>query len=193
MTPEREEKINRVLSQRQPDLTLVFENVWDPHNISAVLRTADAVGVMEVYVLYTQDVKRTKLGRRSSSSAKKWITPHYFYEIDACVQAIRTRYDKIYATQLSADAKSLYELDLTESVALVFGNESAGISQELTRLCDGNFIIPMHGMVQSLNISVACAVSLYEAQRQRNVKGFYEQSRLAQNDFEQLRTEWMNK
>lgn len=193
MTPEREAKIKRVLSQRQPDLTLIFENVWDPHNISAVLRTADAVGVMEVYVLYTQNVKSTKLGKRSSSSAKKWITPHYYYDVNECVQAVRKKYDRLYATHLATDSKSLYELDLTERVALVFGNESEGISKDLASLCDGNFIIPMHGMVQSLNISVACAVSLYEAQRQRALKGFYDNPRLPENELELLTQEWMQK
>lgn len=193
MTPEREEKIKRVAAHRQPDLTLIFENVWDPHNISAVLRTADAVGVMEVYVLYTQKVKATKLGKRSSSSAKKWITPQYYYDVNECVQAVRKKYDKLYATHLAANAKSLYELDLTERVALVFGNESEGISNELMSLCDGNFIIPMHGMVQSLNISVACAVSLYEAQRQRALKGFYDTPRLPDNLMESLISEWKQK
>jgi tRNA (guanosine-2'-O-)-methyltransferase len=193
MTPERIEKIKRVLAHRQPDLTLIFENVWDPHNISAVLRTADAVGVMEVYVLYTQQVKSTKLGRRSSSSAKKWIVPHYFYDVKACVEAVRKKYDKLYATYLSGDSKSLYDLDLTESVALVFGNESEGISKELCELCDGNFIIPMYGMVQSLNISVACAVSLYEAQRQRAIKGYYNKTRIAESELDTLTKEWMQK
>ncbi len=193
MTPEREEKIKRVLAHRQPDLTLVFENVWDPHNISAVLRTADAVGVMEVYVLYTQNVKSTKLGRRSSSSAKKWITPQYFYDVEECVKAVRSKYNKLYATHLATDSRSLYDLDLTDSVALIFGNESEGISKELAAHCDGNFIIPMHGMVQSLNISVACAVSLYEAQRQRSLKGFYNSARIPEGQMQQLTEEWMQK
>jgi tRNA (guanosine-2'-O-)-methyltransferase len=193
MTPERESKIKRVLAHRQPDLTLVFENVWDPHNISAVLRTADAVGVMEVFVLYTQNVKSTKLGRKSSSSAKKWITPRYFYDVDECVRAVRNNYNKLYATHLADNSTSLYNLDLTESVALVFGNESEGISAELCSRCDGNFIIPMHGMVQSLNISVACAVSLYEAQRQRALKGFYDTTRIPEQQMHRLIDEWMQK
>ncbi len=193
MTPEREKIIDKVLQHRQPDITLIFENVWDPHNISAVLRTADAIGIMEVYVLYTQDVRKTKLGKRSSSSAKKWITPFYYYDINECISAVRKKYNKIYATHLSIDAHSLYDLDLTESVALVFGNESEGVSKELVSLCDDNFIIPMHGMVQSLNISVACAVSLYEAQRQRMLKGYYEKARLSPSVLDSLKNEWMRK
>ena len=97
MTPERERKINDVLSKRQPDFTLIFENVWDPHNISAVLRTADAVGITEVHIIYTQTRTLTKLGKRSSSSAKKWMQPNYYNSVEECFTAVRKKYDKIYS------------------------------------------------------------------------------------------------
>jgi len=193
MTEERAQKMKSVLTRRQVDLTIIFENVWDPHNISAVIRSADAVGIEEVYIIYTQNRKSTKLGRRSSSSAKKWIDVNYYYDVKECFEAVRKKYDKIYCTHMNEDAKSLYNLDLTQKVALVFGNESEGVSKEALSLCDGNFLIPMMGMVQSLNISVACAVSVYEALRQRSNKGLYNESRMEKNKFEEKLKDWMMK
>jgi len=196
MTPERASKIQRVLQRRQPDFTVVFENVWDPHNISAVLRTADSVGIFEVFVIYTQNRVSTqlgKIGKKSSSSAIKWLKVNYFFSVEECFAEVRKRYDKIYSTHLATDSKSLYELDLTERVALVFGNEKDGVSTKALELSDGNFIIPQVGMIQSLNISVACAVSLYEGMRQRLQKDFYQQQRLDATAFEQTQTAWVDR
>lgn len=190
MTPEREKRLTDVLVKRQPNLTVVLENVFDPHNISAVMRTCDAVGIQEIYVLNTRIPRNKKWGARSSSSAAKWLTVHQFSDTEACFEALRKKYHKIYCTYLSQDAANLYTLNLTESVALVFGNEHAGISEELIHLCDGNFIIPQVGMIQSLNISVACAVTVYEAFRQKLQAGHYEQSSLPGELMQQLRQEW---
>jgi len=174
MTPERKAKIRRVLNHRQPDLAVVMENVHDPHNISAVMRTCDAVGIQDIYILNTKISRHAKFGKKSSASAAGWLSIHHFEDTEACFDALKQRYDKIFATHLGEQSHSLYELNLTESVALLFGNEHAGVSEEALRFCDGNFIIPQVGMVQSLNISVACAVTLYEAFRQRQVKGYYD-------------------
>lgn len=190
MTPEREKRLTDVLVKRQPNLTVVLENVFDPHNISAVMRTCDAVGIQEIYVLNTRIPRHKKWGARSSSSAAKWLTVHQFSDTEACFEALRKKYHKIYCTHLSQDAANIYTLNLTESVALVFGNEHAGISEELIHLCDGNFIIPQVGMIQSLNISVACAVTVYEAFRQKLQAGHYEQSSLPDELMQQLRQEW---
>ncbi len=190
MTPEREKRLTDVLVKRQPNLTVVLENVFDPHNISAVMRTCDAVGIQEIYVLNTRIPRHKKWGARSSSSAAKWLTVHQFSDTEACFEALRKKYHKIYCTHLSQDAANLYTLNLTESVALVFGNEHAGISEELIHLCDGNFIIPQVGMIQSLNISVACAVTVYEAFRQKLQAGHYEQASLPGELMQQLRQEW---
>lgn len=173
MTPERKERITYALNRRQPGLTVVMENVHDPHNISAVMRTCDAVGVQDIFILNTRIARHEKFGNKSSSGAKKWLTVYDFDNVADCVKAIKAKGAKIYATHLGEQAHSLYELDLTQPVALVFGNEHAGVSEELLAHCDGNFIIPQVGMVKSLNISVACAVTLYEAYRQRDLKGNY--------------------
>ena len=173
MTPQREQKIQHVLSNRQPDLTVVFENIDDPHNISACLRSCDAVGVSEVYILSTNDKKQSKLGKKSSASASKWLTIHHFFKVDDCFSEVRKKYSRIYSTLLTPSSVNLYEVNFKQSIALVFGNEHDGVSKEAASKCDGNFIIPQVGMIQSLNISVACAVTLYEAFRQRSLSGYY--------------------
>ena len=190
MTPERSDRLNAVLSKRQLNLTVVLENVADPHNISAVMRTCDAVGIQEIYILNTVIPRHKKWGSKSSSSASKWLTVHQFNEVSTCFQELRKRYKKIYTTHLSSDASDLYELDLTEDVALVFGNEHSGVSEELIALADGNFIIPQVGIIKSLNISVACAVSVYEAFRQKTLAGHYDKPQITGNELLQLKETW---
>ena len=190
MTPERTKRLNDVLSKRQPGLTLLLENVHDPHNISAVMRTCDAVGIQDIYILNTHIPKHKKWGARSSSSAAKWLSVHQFTDIKECFAELRKNFDKIYTTHLSTDAVGMHELDLTQKVALVFGNEHDGVSEETIALSDGNFIIPQVGIIQSLNISVACAVTLYEAFRQRKAAGQYDETQLEQARLRTLQTEW---
>lgn len=181
MTPERKQRIETVLSKRQTNITVVLENVFDPHNISAVMRTCDAVGIQEIYILNTIIPRHKKWGAKSSSSASKWLTVHQFQDVDACFEALKKNYDKIYITHLANDAVSLYDLNLTERVALVFGNEHSGVSDSLIARADGNFIIPQVGIIKSLNISVACAVSIYEAYRQKQNAGHYDGQQIPQH------------
>jgi tRNA (guanosine-2'-O-)-methyltransferase len=190
MTTEREERINTVLTKRQPNLTIVLENVSDPHNISAVMRTADAVGIQDIYILNTKIGAHEMWSAKASSSAMNWLTIHQFTNTKDCFDALRKNFQKIYTTHLSADAVGLYELDLTQSVALVFGNEHDGCSEEIIQLADGNFIIPQVGMIKSLNISVACAVSLYEAYRQKNAAGHYDTAQLDKLVINELMDKW---
>lgn len=190
MTPERLSRLTGVLEKRQPDLTVILENVSDPHNISAVMRTCDAVGIQDIYILNTRIPRHKKWGTKSSSSAQKWLTVHQFTDADECFTEVRKHFTKVYATHLAADAVDLYELDLTDKIALVFGNEHSGVSEEILKHCDGNFIIPQVGMIKSLNISVACAVSLYEAFRQKRQKGHYSNPKLPGEQRENLSKEW---
>jgi tRNA (guanosine-2'-O-)-methyltransferase len=192
MTPERESKFRRVISNRQPLLTVVMENIHDPHNISAILRTCDAVGVLDVYVI-NNSAPKPKFGRRSSASARKWVNARFFTSVEACYAELREKNFKIWATHLSTDAVSLYDLPLSEPAALVFGNEHAGVSDEACAGADGNFIIPMMGMIQSLNVSVACAVTLYEALRQRQNAGMYGGTELTQAQQQELFGLWEEK
>lgn len=193
MTPERREKLIAVLSKRQPDITVVLENVFDPHNISAVMRTCDAVGVQELFILNTKIPPHKKWGARSSSSAAKWLTIHQFEDTAECFLSLRKRYSSILTTHLSSDAVNLYDVDMTQSIALVFGNEHSGVSEEIRSLSDGNFIIPQVGIIRSLNISVACAVTLYEAYRQKNKAGHYKREDMDHYLKKGLLEEWMLK
>jgi tRNA (guanosine-2'-O-)-methyltransferase len=169
-------KIRKVAEQRQPNITIILENVHDLHNMGAVMRTADSVGVKEIFTLVTDKkikLTKVKLGKRTSAGTRRWLDVWAFDNVEKCIEMVRSRYEKIYATHLDEAAVSLYDIDLTSSIALVFGNEKDGVSKELLSHCDGNFIIPQVGMAQSLNISVAAAVTLYEAYRQRAEKDMY--------------------
>lgn len=190
MTQEREERILQVLDKRQSGITAVLENVFDPHNISAVMRTCDAIGMQEIYVLNTKIPPHKKWGAKSSSSAAQWLTIRQYTNAAECFTELRKKYDRIFTTHLSSDAVSLYDIDLTQRVALVFGNEHAGVSEEIRILSDGNFIIPQVGIIKSLNISVACAVSLYEAFRQKSAAGHYGQRNLPERQYQELLTDW---
>ena len=186
----RIEKVRSVLAKRQPDLTVVMENIHDPHNVSAVLRSCDCVGVMQVELLYNLE-KFPKIGKKSSSSANKWLGRRKHTTVDDCYATLRSEGFTIYATHLGTESISLYDVDFTQKVALVFGNEHRGVTEEAAEKADGNFVIPMVGMIQSLNISVACAVSLYEAMRQRLHRAAYDAPKLSNNELDSLFKEWI--
>jgi tRNA (guanosine-2'-O-)-methyltransferase len=188
----RVEKIRQVLTRRQPGLTVVMENIHDPHNVSAVFRTCDAVGVMQVELLYTVE-KFPRIGKKSSSSANKWLERRRHTSVDACFRTLREEGFQIYATHLGTGTVSVYDLDLTKKVALVFGNEHRGVSKEAAEKADANFQIPMLGMIQSLNVSVAAAVSLYEALRQLIACGKTKERALSQAEFDALFDDWVQR
>jgi tRNA (guanosine-2'-O-)-methyltransferase len=190
MTPEREQRLKNVLNKRQNDLAVVMENVFDPHNISAVMRTCDAVGVQDIYILNTKIGRHKKWGARSSSSAAKWLSIHEFNDASLCFAELRKKFNLVLTTHLSSTAISLYEIDFSNPVALVFGNEHDGVSEEIRAMSDGNFIIPQVGMIRSLNISVACAVSLYEAFRQKQQAAHYDEIKLPETELNNLWKRW---
>lgn len=191
-TDKRLEKISRTAANRQFSLHLVLENIHDPHNASAIFRTCDAVGIPKVSLLYNYE-KFPKVSRISSASANKWVEKERFTTVDECVDKLRGDGFKIYASMLSEDAVDFYELDLTEKVAIVVGNEHRGISEEMAQKADKVFYIPMHGMIQSLNVSVATAVVLFEAKRQRLLKGMYPSKDLPEQELNKLIDEWCSK
>ena len=189
MTEERLKKVLSVACKRQTDLTIVLNNVHDPHNLGAVLRTCDSVGIPEIYVLYNDEGvgdENLILGKKAAASARKWVDVYLYKDAEKCFTDIRKKYSKVLGTHLSSSSVSLYDIDLTSSVALVFGNEHSGISDEVIKYLDGNYIIPQVGMVQSLNISVSVAISLYEAYRQRELSGKYIESAVLGYESEKL-------
>lgn len=194
MNIEREQKLRDAIRKTQPDLTVILENIFDPLNISAVLRSCDAVGIREIFVVYTKnylDKRGLVLGKRTSGGAFKWIDVYVFEDLEECFRRVKSRYGRILTTKIGENSPSLYSLDLSESTALLFGNEDEGISEEAYALADGNFVIPQNGFTESLNISVACAVSLFEAYRQRMEKGFYtENTKLSEAQQDLLFDRW---
>ncbi len=190
MTPARYNRLTSVLNNRQPDLTVVLENVFDPHNVSAVMRTCDAIGIQEVYILNDRIPPHKKWGYRSSSTAAEWLTVYQFTDAESCFNEVRKKYEKIYTSHLTETSNELYSMDLTNSIALVFGNETFGVSEHVRKYSDGDFIIPQVGIIKSLNISVACAVTLYEAFRQKTNKGHYDTPKLNEHDRKTLEERW---
>jgi tRNA (guanosine-2'-O-)-methyltransferase len=190
MSPNRRSRIEFALNKRQGNLTLVLENVFDPHNISAVMRSCDAVGVQEMFVLNTRIAPHRYWGPKSSRGANKWVTIHQYTNAEECFNEVRKKYSKVLTTQLHETSVGLYEVDFLPSIALVFGNECYGVSEDIQKFADGSFVIPQVGMIQSLNISVACAVTLYEAFRQKNSAGHYKQGSLPQEEYNKLYNEW---
>jgi len=189
-TRRRVDRLRRTIQRRQPDLHLVLENVDDPHNVSAVLRTCDAVGVGGVHLVYA-DGQFPVLAKVTSASAWKWMEIHRHVSITSCYDMLRQAGCQIIATDLAERASSLYDFDLTGPVALVFGNEHRGVSDEASRRADANLLIPMVGVIHSLNISVACAVALYEAMRQRIVVGRYDAPAWDEGTIERMVAEWV--
>jgi tRNA (guanosine-2'-O-)-methyltransferase len=190
MTPERSDKLLRVLQKRQSGLAVVMENIDDPRNVTAVMRTCDAVGIQDVYILRNQPARQKKWSFKSGTSAAKWLSIHHFTDTTECITHLQQLYSNILTTHLSTEAVSLYELDLTKPTAIVFGNERFGVSEEMRKASTGNFLIPQVGIIQSLNISVACAVTIYEAFRQRSEAGMYDAISLPSERLQLLKNEW---
>ena len=191
-TIKRIEKIKAVVSKRQPSLKIILENIHDPHNVSAILRTCDAAGVPKVSLLYNIE-SFPKIRKKSSASAFKWIEREKFKSVEECFKQLRSEGYKIYASSISEGAKDLYEIDFTEKSAIVMGNEHRGVSKEAEDLADEKFYIPMYGMVQSLNVSVSAAITIYEALRQRTAKGMYDKSEINEEQIEEWVNKWIKK
>jgi tRNA (guanosine-2'-O-)-methyltransferase len=170
---KRLQKMERILNFRQPDLTVVCENIHDPHNVSAILRSCDAVGVPVLHLLYTSE-KFPKLGRKSSASANKWIEVKKHKKYLDLRAVLQKQQMTVYATALDPSARNIYEIDWTMPAAILVGNEHRGVSDEALQIADQKIYIPMFGMVESLNVSVATAVILYEVCRQRWQAGRYQ-------------------
>lgn len=191
-TDERRERIESVLKQKQPSLTIVLENIHDSHNVSAIFRTCDAVGVLEVHLVYTFE-SFPEISKESSVSASKWMKIVKHKSFEDCCAHLKSRNFIIAASHLDIYSRTHDKIDFNENVALVFGNEHRGITEEYLKLCDYSFLIPMHGMIQSLNVSVAAAVCLYEAERHFRNSGKYISPQLETAQYENTFKEWLLK
>lgn len=191
-TPEREAKIRRVLSLRQHDLTLVVANVHDPHNVSAIYRSCDAFGVPKVHLYYTRTAF-PHLGEKSSASARKWVESERHKTPEELLAALKAKNMRVYATSCSPVAKPITDYDLTGPVAIIMGNEHSGVDEELLPLVDGELYLPMYGMIQSFNVSVAAALILSEASRQRALAGKYDSPTCPADELEECAQKWLKK
>ncbi|MFH1246646.1 MAG: RNA methyltransferase [Candidatus Liptonbacteria bacterium] len=166
----RNEKILQVAFGRQAGLVVVLEDVHDPHNACAILRSCDAFGVQDIYFIFNKEkpYNPAKIGGSSSSSANKWLTFHAFRSTAECYAELRKKKFKIMATALAPSAKPLSKTDFcAPRIAIVIGNEHGGLSREAIEGADNITYFPMCGMVQSFNVSVFAALCMYEAVRQR--------------------------
>lgn len=190
-TSRRLDRIHEVLARRQPDLTVVLENVHDPHNVAAVLRSCDAVGAMSVHITQDPATKPHKMfSRRASGSAAKWIEITEHPAIGDCYSVLRELGFTIVATGGGPASLPMAEVDLAGPVAIVLGNEMSGLTDVALAGADQIVTIPMVGMIRSLNISVACAVLLYETYRQRVAAGLYTEPRLDEIQIDALAEIW---
>ncbi len=194
-TLKRTEKIKQVLSHRQQGI-VVLEDIHDPHNAAAVLRSVDAFGFQTVCFVFEKEkaYNPKRIGKQSSASANKWLTIEKFSSTKDCYDKLKSEGFVIYATTLeSKEPLNLYAPflpTLGPKIALVFGNEHAGISENARDHADYHLYIPMQGFVQSFNISVSVALTLGEITRKRIEEGM-EKYLLGEDQKEQLSSVWM--
>ncbi len=190
MTPERFARLDAVLARRQPDLTVYAENLHKPRNFSAMVRSCDAVGINEMHVLPNADDLRKHW--KTSQGAEKWMRIRTHSSSDDACTHLKTNGFQLVAAHLSDEAVDFRELDYTRPIALVLGTELFGVSDTTLSYVDLQISIPMMGVTQSLNVSVACAIVLYEAQRQRQAAGMYDRCRLDDATLARQRFEWLH-
>ena len=190
MTPERFERICRVLNRRQPDLSVLLDNVHKPHNLSAIIRSCDAVGVLQAHGVWPN--RKLRPTNHTSGGSRKWVELKTHRTLSVAVEYLRQEGHQIYAAHLSPTAIDYRDIDYTVPSTIVLGAELNGLSPEGIELADEHIRIPIMGMVHSLNVSVAAAIILFEAQRQRQLAGFYDKSRLDERTYRYTLFEWLH-
>ncbi|MFW6200624.1 MAG: tRNA (guanosine(18)-2'-O)-methyltransferase TrmH [Gemmatimonadota bacterium] len=188
MRSERFHRIRRALERRQPDLTVLMERVHKPHNFSAILRNCDAVGVLEAHAVPPDE--GLPVYRGTSGSASRWMEVRRHDSVAEAATGLKREGFRLVAAHPTPGAKGWTEVDYTRPTAFLVGTELHGLTDEALELADEVVVLPMAGMVRSLNVSVATAILLYEAYRQRDDRGFYDRRRLPDETFERLLFEW---
>lgn len=188
MTPARYARLRAILDRRQPDLTVLMDNLQKPHNVSAVIRTCDAVGVHEVHAV--SDAASFRARRSSAGGTGRYVGVRLHPTTAAAIESLRARGFRILAAHLAPDARDFRCVDYTLPTAILLGTEKDGVGAEAEAQVDGSIVIPVLGAVASLNVSVAAAVILYEAQRQRAAAGLYDEPRLDEATCQRLIFEW---
>jgi tRNA (guanosine-2'-O-)-methyltransferase len=177
MSPQRYARIRQLLSLRQPTLTLCLEQVHNPFNMSAIVRSCDAVGVHELHAVCDEN---TEIRKDTAMGSEHWVETKIHNNINHAIDHLKAQKMQVLVTNLSEQAVNFRDIDYTQPTAIILGQEKNGVTAEAMALADQEIIIPMVGMVQSLNVSVAAALVLYEAQRQRQLAGMYDTPQLSE-------------
>ncbi len=188
MNPERFQRLAQALRRRQPDLTVLMERVHKSHNLSAILRNCDAVGVFEAHAIPPEE--GLQIHSHTSAGTAKWVRLVRHRTIDDAVEALKGRGFRILGAHPGPDAIDFREMDYTVPTALMMGAELLGLSEEALALADQRIFIPMVGMARSFNVSVATALLLFEAFRQREAAHMYDESRIDPEESERILFEW---
>ena len=188
MTPERYRRICDTLDRRQPDLTVIMDGVHKPHNIAAIVRTCDAVGILDVHAILPNN--RARMAAGTAMGSQHWVRVHKRAESPGVIRELQGQGVQVLAAHLSDTAIPYREVDFTRPTALLLGTEKFGVSDEAAAAVDQHVIIPMMGMVESFNVSVAAAIILAEACEQRRAKGFYDQPRIDPQRYHELLFRW---
>jgi tRNA (guanosine-2'-O-)-methyltransferase len=188
MTPERFQRVRQVLARRQPDLTVLLDSVHKPHNFSAILRSCDAVGVFEAHAVWPGELLRPN--HLTSGGSGKWVHVRTHRHVAGALEHLQAGRFQIIAAHPGDDARDFREIDYTLPTALVLGAELRGLSDESLARADAHIGVPMMGMVGSLNVSVAAATILFEAQRQRSRARMYDRIRLEEVVYRRTLFEW---
>lgn len=181
MTPERFFKIKTMLDRRQTDLTIVMEEVHKSHNLAAMVRTCDAMGIHSAHAVIPQKGYRDFNGTAKGSG--RWVEVSHYNDVETCITKLRGEGKRIVCAHLSDEAVDYRNEDYTRPMAVLFGQELYGVTDKAADLVDGHIIIPMMGMVESYNVSVSAAIILSEAQRQRKNAGTYDSRSLSDEDY----------
>jgi tRNA (guanosine-2'-O-)-methyltransferase len=187
---ERIKKLRSVLKNRQIDLKVILEDINDPHNVNAIYRTCEAVGVMDIILLYIKE-EFPEFKFNSSGSACKWIDLYKFSNPKDIISKLKKDGYQVYSLVIDENAKTIYDVDWNKPSVIIVGNEHSGVSNESQKLSTSNIYIPMMGVVESLNVSVATAVTLYEASRQRKISGKYPNNNIDSNWLEEKLNKWI--
>jgi tRNA (guanosine-2'-O-)-methyltransferase len=190
VSDRRRAVIDAVLDQRQPDLTVLAERLHKPKNFSAIVRTCDAVGINQVHAVPGEE--GLSIHWKTSQGAEKWVSIRTHNRLSDALDHLRAAGFQLVAAHVSLGAEDYRAIDYTVPTALVVGTELFGVSAEALAASDRQITIPMKGMTQSLNVSVACAVVLYEAMRQREQAGLYRSRRLSDEVHGPQRFEWLH-
>jgi len=188
MTPERHAFLRHILDTRQPDLTVALEGVGKPHNLAAIARSADAVGVMQVHAVTAEP--KLRLTMNAASGTSKYLSVACHTSTANCIDALNADGYQIAAADLTENSIDYREVDFTKPTALLMGEEQQGLTDEARAKADVIVHIPMTGAVESLNVSVAAALLLFEAKRQREAAGLYDHTHIPSEQYRKQLFEW---